>query len=151
MSLLAGKLYDPAARVQKSTATLIAMTALDTTNLRLAFTVPANGTVLVRMSCSVAGGTTCPSIVLGVLESATVRWRMTPVGAVGGTIAAGLWVGLEACGVVTGLTPGASLNWDAAYGVENVAASSNINYGGPNDTTTINANGGFAFEIWSTG
>jgi hypothetical protein len=47
------------------------------------------------------------------------------------------------------LTPGASLSWDAAYGVDIAVASSNINYGGPNDTTASNAWGGFAYEVWA--
>jgi hypothetical protein len=51
--------------------------------------------------------------------------------------------------VVTGLTPSATLVWDAAYGVETVVASTGLKYGGPNDTTGDNAFGGFAFEVWS--
>ena len=37
--------------------------------------------------------------------------------------------------VATGLAAG-STNFDAAYGVEVVVASTNIKYGGPNNTTT---------------
>jgi hypothetical protein len=54
----------------------------------------------------------------------------------------------EAAGVVSGLTPSASLTWDAAYGVETGVASTGLKYGGPNDTTANNAFGAFIFEVW---
>ena len=47
MALLAGVSYEPStAATSASGATLIAMTAIDTTNLRVTFTAPANGIVL---------------------------------------------------------------------------------------------------------
>jgi hypothetical protein len=49
MALLAGVAYDPAAAVTKATSAALAMTAFDTTNLRVTFTAPANGKVLVRI------------------------------------------------------------------------------------------------------
>lgn len=148
MALIASALYDPASAVSKSTAALIAMTALDTTNLRLTFTVPASGKVLVRIQCTVHGATTFPSILLGVLEGSTVIGRVSPIGGLKNTALATAMVTQEAVFVVSGLTPGASLTWDAAYGVEIVIASTAIKYGGPNDTTTDNAFGAFIFEIW---
>lgn len=150
MALLAGVHYDPATAVAKSTATLIAMTAFDTTNLRLVFTAPANGSVMVRIRCVVAGATTMPSILLGVLQSSTVIARQSPIGAVGGTALATTGTTQEALFTVTGLTPGTAYTWDAAYDVEIVLASTDINYGGPNDTTSANAWGGFVYEIWDT-
>lgn len=48
MALLASKQYDPAAAASIVTTAAAVMTALDTTNLRNTFTVPANGRVLVR-------------------------------------------------------------------------------------------------------
>jgi hypothetical protein len=49
MALPAGVAYDPAAAVTKATSAALAMTAFDTTNLRVTFTAPANGKVLVRI------------------------------------------------------------------------------------------------------
>lgn len=149
MSLLAGTLYDPAVAVTKVTSAALAMTALDTTNLRLTFTVPANGIVLVRMAGVCTGSTTDVRILLGILEGATIRGRQSPIGGVTISLATDL-VGTEACFLVTGLTPGASLTWDAAYGVEVIAASTGIKYGGPNTNAGANAFGGFVFEVYDT-
>lgn len=148
MPLLAGKNYDPATAVTASCATLIAMTALDTTNLRLPFTVPASGTVMVRLKGTIHGATTMPQVLLGVLQGSTVMGRQAPPAALAGTAVATTFVPVEACFLVTGLTPGASLTWDAAYSVETIVASTGIKYGGPNNTTANDAFGGFCFEIW---
>ncbi len=149
MSLLAGTSYDPAGAVSAATSSLLAMTALDTTNLRLTFTAPASGTVMVRLRCAVTGATTEPRIHLGVLDGATVRLRMTPMGQrIAGT--ATELVSQEAIGLVTGLTPGNSYTWDAAYGVDIVLASTNIKYGGPDDASGADAFGAFVFEVWDT-
>ena len=152
MGLLAGTLYDPATADVTSgdTTALKAMTALDTTNLRLTFTVPANGSVLVRIRCTVHGATTFPMILLGCLEGATLRGRVVPMGALKTTAVATAQLTQEALYVVSGLTPGASLTWDAAYGVEVLKAATAIKWGGPDNTTTNDAFGGFAFEIWDT-
>lgn len=149
MGLLAGKNYDPAAAVTKATSALLAMTALDTTNLRLTFTVPASGAVLVRLRGTIHGATTMPSVLLGVLEGSTVICRQAPIGGLVNTAVATAMIGVEASFVVTGLTPGAAKTWDAAYGVETIVASTGIKYGGPNDTTANNAFGAFTFEVWS--
>lgn len=146
--LLAGTLYDPAVAVTKSTAALLAMTAIDTTNLRLSFTVPASGKVMVRLSGGVHGATTFPTILLGVLEGATVRGRHAADGGIKGTAVATTIVQHESAFIVSGLTPAAVLTWDAAYGVETLVASTGIKYGGPNNTTANDAFGGFAFEVW---
>lgn len=148
MKLLAGVNYDPAVEVAKSTATRIAMTAFDTTNLRLVFTAPASGNVLVRICCTLLGATTFPTILLGVLQGSTIIARHAPQGSPKGTNLATTFVVQEALFVVTGLTGGASYTWDAAYGVEILLASTNIRYGGPNNTTGGNARGGIQFEIW---
>ena len=147
MALLAGKLYDPATAVSQSTASLLAMTALDTTNLRLSFTVPASGSVLVSLRGVLHGATTFPQILLGVLQASTVKGRAAPMFG-GGNLAATTLMKVEAEFLVTGLTPGANLTWDAAYGVETIVASTGLKYGGPNNATTNDAFGGFAFEIW---
>ena len=147
MSCLGAVLYDPAVAVSKATTTAIAMTALDTTNLRIAFTVPASGRVLVRLAGTLHGATTFPQILLGVLEGTTVRGRTPPVLG-GGNNAATTLNRVEAVFVVGGLTPAAQLTWDAAYGVETVVAATGLKYGGPNNATGNNAFGGFSFEIW---
>lgn len=150
MGLLAGVHYDPSTAASKATTALLALTAFDTTNLRLNFTVPANGSVMVRMRCVLSGATTFPDIMLGILQAATVIGRQSPLGAISGQAATTTGVTQEALFTITGLTPGAALTWDAAYGVEVVLAATAIKYGGPNDTTVNNAWGGFIFEIWDT-
>jgi hypothetical protein len=149
VSCLAAVHYDPAVAVNKATTSLLALTALDTTNLRLTFTVPASGRVLVRLKGQVHGATTMPSILLGVLEGAAVIGRAAPIGGLVNTAVATARVAQEVTFVVSGLTPGASKTWDAAYAVDVVVAATGLKYGGPDDTTTNNAFGGFAFEVWS--
>lgn len=150
MALLGAKTYDPATAVTKSTAALLAMTALDTTNLRITFTVPANGMVLVRLKGVINGGTTFPQILLGVLEGTTVRGRVAPMAAPSGTALATTFMPVEGLFVVTGLTANASLSWDAAYAVQTLVTGTALKYGGPNTAAGANAWGAFTFEIWTT-
>ena len=150
MALLAGKLYDPVSAISKACTSLLAMTAFDTTNLRLNFTVPASGIVMVREACVLHGGTVQASVLLGILEGSTIKGRMAPMGVLKtSTGVATALVLLESVFLVTGLTPAANLNWDAAYSVETIGSNMNIKYGGPDNTTANDAFGGFAFEIWS--
>lgn len=146
MSLITGVNYDPSTAATKATSALLAMTAFDTTNLRLTFSPPANGSVLVRLRCNESGATTFPDILLGILSGSSVVARQSPVGALPGTALATTNVTEEACFTVTGLS--GSQTWDAAYGVETLLAATNIHYGGPNDTTSNNAWGGFSFEVY---
>lgn len=151
MALLAGTLYDPTTAVTKATTAALAMTALDTTNLRLTFTVPANGRVLVRLEGgALHGATTFPQILLGVMNGSTVVGRKAPQSTLNGAAAATSFLVPSVAFVVTGLTPAASLSWDAAYGVETLVASTGYKYGGPNNTTANDAFGGVSFEVWST-
>src|SRR5207245_9654942 len=106
MNLLGAKLYDPAAAVSKATSSLLAMTALDTTNLRLTVTVPAHGMLRFRLCGTITGATTFPTILLGVLNGATVVGRMAPVQSLGNTAVATADINVEADFIVTGLTPG---------------------------------------------
>jgi hypothetical protein len=149
MGLLAGTLYDPSTAASGAVSSLQAMTALDTTNLRLTFTAPSNGAVRVVMRSNVSGATTSPSILLGVLDGATVRGRQVPHH---GRFTAGAtqYETVTASFLVTGLTAGQSYTWDAAVGVEFAVASSVLKWGGPNNSTASDAWGGFAFEIWDT-
>jgi hypothetical protein len=154
LSLLWGFCYDPAVAVVKSTAALLAMTAVDTAQLRASFVAPANGNVLVRLQGTLHGGSATPwfpQILLGVMSGSTIVKRVAPAGLPVGTLqAATTMVTVEGLFVVTGLTPGAALTWDAAYGVETLATGSGLKYGGPNDATANNAFGGFVYEVWTT-
>jgi hypothetical protein len=149
MNLLSSTLYDPSGvgGVSKATSALLAMTAFDTTNLRLAITVPAHGKVRFKMRCAITGATTCPTILLGVLNGATVIGRVAPTYENATANAATQNFVCDAEFTVTGLTPGA-MNVDAAYAVQVVVASTNIKYGGANTNAGANAWGGFLFEAW---
>lgn len=141
MKLLGAKLYDPAVKVNKSTAALLAMTALDTVNLRLTVTVPASG--IIRVYMQAAGlNSTIPAILLGVMSGATIIGRTAVIPR--------LEQGVFTDFVVTGLTPGA-ITLDAAYSVKIVAAGTNLSYGGPDDAVASSAAGGFVYQIWDTG
>jgi hypothetical protein len=154
VNLLAGTYYDPAVAVNKVATALLAMTALDTTNLRLTFTAPPSGRVFVRArgGC-VHGATTFPQILVGCIENSpsagTVRGRQAPNGGgFNGTALATTQLPVNVEYLVTGLTPGQAYTWDLAYGVEILLASTGWKYGGPNNTTTNDAFGGISFEIW---
>ena len=151
MAILGAATYDPAVAVTKATSALLAMTALDTTNLRLTFTVPSTGRVTVRLQGTLHGAATFPQIHLGVLEGSTVRGRVAPAGMVNGNLAATTFLTVETLFTVSGLTPAASLTWDAAYGVETIVAATGLKYGGPNDATANNAFGAFIYEIHNLG
>jgi hypothetical protein len=147
MNLLGAALYDPAVAVSKATSALLAMTAFDTTNLRLTVTVPAHGMLRIRMVTTLTGATTVPTILLGVLNSTTVVGRQTPLDFPGTMNAATQSCPCIADFIVTGLTPG-SITLDAAYAVQVIVASTNIKYGGPNTNAGANAWGAFSFEIY---
>jgi len=147
MACLGAILYDPAVAVTKGGAAS-AMAAFDTTNARITFTVPASGRVLVRICCVVHGATTFSTILLGVMSGATVVGRVCPIGGLKTTAVATAMVTQEATFVVPGLTPAASLTWDAAWGIETAVATSLIKYGGPDNATVNNAFGALQFEIW---
>lgn len=147
MACLGAVLYDPAVAVTKGAAASV-LAAFDTTNVRITFTVPASGRVLVRIQCVIHGATTFSAILLGVLEGSTVKGRVCPIGGLKATALATAMVTQEASFVVTGLTPSANLTWDAAWGIETFVASSLIKYGGPNNTTANDAFGALVFEIW---
>ena len=150
MGLLAGKAYDPATAVTIATTAARSLSAIDTTNLRLTFTVPPSGMVMVRLRGTIHGATTFPQILLGVMEGSTVKGRLAPFSGLAGTALATTMMAVEAVIPVSGLTPGAQLTWDAASGVETGVAATGIKYGGPNDATANNAFGAFLFEVWST-
>lgn len=147
MNLLDGKIYDPAVAVSKATTALLALTALDTTNLRLTVTVPPSGKIYWRIKGALHGATTYPQIILGILEGANVRARVAAMLG-GNNLAATSICAAWGEGLITGLTPGASFVADAAYGVETVVAATGFKYGGPNNTTGNDNFGGCVFELW---
>lgn len=148
MSLLSSSVpYDPATAVTKSTTALLAMTAVDTANLRRVFTAPPSGVVECRIYGTLVGSAgVFPDILLGVLEGSTVKARVVPCGNV---IPGSNRCAFTAMFNVTGLAAG-SHTFDLAYSVEVAVASTGIMYGGPNDTTTNNAWGQIGFEVWAT-
>lgn len=147
MACLGAKNYDPSTAVSKSVASLLAMTAFDTTNLRITFTAPASGLVQVRIKCvCTSGGSSFPTILLGVLESSTVVFRASAQGGQLGVYAATLYQPCEVLGVVA--VSAGSHTWDAAYGAESNVGTTAIKYGGPNNTTANDAWGALQFEIW---
>jgi hypothetical protein len=153
MACLANASWDNtgAAATTKSCSTLIALTAIDTTNLRCTFTVPASGKVYVRMGAHMSGGSATPffaGILLGILEGSTVIARQTPMYGTGTVGAATTFCKCEAGFVVSGLTPGASKTWDMAYGVEVTATGCVLKIGGPNNTTTNDAAGAAFMDVW---
>jgi hypothetical protein len=150
VKLLAGTFYDPVgAAVTKATSSLLAMTAFDTTNLRLTFTAPSNGVVLVRSNFQSGGAAASAMFLIGVLDGATVKARQAPIS--GNQLAAGtVNLGQSCSMLIGGLTPGQSYTWDLAYSVEVVVASSVIRYGGLNNTTANDNWGGIGYEIWDT-
>jgi hypothetical protein len=82
------------------------------------------------------------------MNGASVVARVAPIGGLKTTAVATAMVTQEATFVVPGLTPAASLTWDAAWGIETFVASSLIKYGGPDNATVNNAFGALQFEIW---
>lgn len=147
MNLLNAILYDPATVATHNTTALLAMTAFDTTNLRLNVVVPSHGFVRFRIAFQITGATTFPQVHAGVMNGSTVVARVTPVCVVNGTAVATTRMACVADFVVGGLTPG-STNFDAAYGVDLVIASTSIKYGGPDNTTATDAYGAFVFEAY---
>jgi hypothetical protein len=147
VNLLKAALYDPAGAVSKATSALLAMTALDTVNLRLAITVPAHGMVLFKARVAIVGAATPPVILLGVMNGVTVIARVTPLYTpVTAPAATQVFLADMEC-TVSGLAAGA-MNVDLAYAVQVVVAATNIKYGGPNTNAGANAWGAAVFEAW---
>jgi hypothetical protein len=149
MNLLGNNLYDPASAVTKGAAASV-MAAFDTTvgQSRIAFVVPPSGMVRVVIEVTLHGATTFSQFLLGVLEGSTLRGRVVPQMTINGTALATTMCRLRADYVVSGLTPGSSVNWDAAWGCETFVASSLLKYGGPNNTTANDAFGALVFQLW---
>jgi hypothetical protein len=115
-----------------------AMTAIDTTNLRLTFIAPPSGRVRAIFSGMIEEPLAAPAFLLGVLDGSTVKLRVAT------HIRHRQMVDAE--GIVTGLTPGTSYTWDAACGIE-ATGTRDVIAGGPNNATELDAAGGFLFVI----
>lgn len=143
-------MYDPAvATTLVSGTSLRALSAIDTTNLRIAFTAPPSGNVRCRVKIVNQGGATAEaSWLLGVVDSGgAVIGRMSPSGGLTGVIAATTLCPLEVKFVVTGLTPGNTYTWDAAAGVEVTFTNSHLKAGGPDTSSSLDALASALFEI----
>lgn len=147
MNLLAAKLYDPASAASKNTTQTAAMTAFDTTNLRLTFTPPAHGLVRFRMQAVGTGSTQAPVILMGVLNTTNVVGRAAPAYFPNSAASTTQLFTLVSDFIATGVTA-VSSNFDAAWAVQQAVAGTNIRYGGPNNTTAATAWGAFCFEAW---
>lgn len=145
MGLIARAHYDPAAAVTKATTALLAMTALDTANLRLTFT-PTKSMVLVRLAGTLHGAATLPQIQMGVMSGASVLGKAPPMTG-GGNLAATSMIRAETSFTLA-VTPGVAQTWDAAYCVETLVASSGLKYGGANNAVANDSFGGFSFEVY---
>jgi hypothetical protein len=107
-SLLARVQYAPSSYASNE-STSITLVAVDATNLTIAFTVPASGDVLVRLT----GAVILPALAYGY-------WALldhTSHAQVGDTVLAGYAGNFQstAAFLITGLTPGANLQYDWAY------------------------------------
>jgi hypothetical protein len=147
VNLLGAKLYDPTTAATFGTVAS-AMAVFDTTNLRITFVVPPSGFVRVVIEVTIHGAATYSQILLGVMNGAAVTAKVCPDVAQNGTALATTLLRARAEFVVPGLSPGASLTWDAAWGIETFVASSLIKYGGPANATANNDFGAAQFEIW---
>lgn len=142
--LLGSVTYDPGTIVEKSLASIVAMTAFDTTNARITFTAPASGKVQAKGAClayNTAAGRS--AIYLGVLDGATVRLRQMALDHMTFETFTGK---ATMDGIIDGLTPGSSYTFDLAYGCEQTGGA--LRYGGPNNTSGDDAAGALTFEVW---
>ncbi len=148
MNLLGAILYDPSSAGSVVTTSLTAMTAFDTTNLRLAFTIPTHGLVKVRLAVTHTASTTIAQVLLGIMDGSNIRARVSSQANLLQTAIASSQVKLEADFVISGLVAGA-VSWDAAYAVQVVASASGVmKWGGANTNGGNNAWGAFVFEVW---
>jgi len=148
---VAAKAYDPASVGSASSATLQVMTASDTTNLRFTNVIlPPSGKAYCDIRVVAEGASTFPSILLGLLEGATV---IGPASCLGGKYDMGALAATTICTwevkIPISGTPGTQHTYDLAMGVESAQASSVIAWGGPNDTTASNAWGGANIGFWA--
>lgn len=138
-TLLGRVQYAPAS---PSTYTCHATTlgALDTTNLRLTFTIPASGTVVVKMwGFVINASTTGLHTYAGILASSTPIGYL--MGVDGGVAASSHSFAVEQ--LITGLTPG-SATWDAASATQGSAT-----FEACGSTSAGASAGPFKMEVWT--
>lgn len=153
MALLGAINYDPSSGGATATISATsAMVAFDSTNLRLTFTAPSSGRVMVRLAAAVTGtaaGTASglPQLLAGVMDTSSVikgrgqvRYYAT------GTYTTSGIIGWDALFPVTGLTGGNSYTWDAAWSCSfQGAGTGTITWGNSNGS---GGRGGFCYEIY---
>lgn len=151
-NLLAAKLFDPAGASTYATTALSALTAIDTTNLRLTWTPATTDPVLVRAHACWHGATgTQAQMLLGVLEGANIRGRGAAPTAIlqASTALATDFHVVTGEFICFGHAAGSPVNWDLAMGIEVAGpALTALKAGGPDDATGNNAFGGLAYEVW---
>lgn len=127
--------YEPGT-AQNKTTTSTSLVAVDTTNLRATFTVPASGNVLVRLTARGSNSTSGANVYWGLLEGASQRGKVQFV--TDSTASLRLPASIR----VTGLTPGATVSLDWAWAV--AAGTGNLNI----DASGITS-GPAVMEVWS--
>lgn len=148
MSLLGAVYYNPTTRVGVQPLAVTGLTAIDTSNLRISFTAPATGRVMVRMQAAIVRADTgyAPNQFVGVLRGSTNLGVTLPFVSgdqfLSGSTLLRTWT---AAMPVTGLTAGSAQTWDAAIQCTVANGSGGIFYGGGNTASQV---GGFAFEIY---
>lgn len=143
--LLATHVYAPASQTVSAIVNA-SLTVLDATNLTIAFTAPLSGKVLVRFTGMVACSANNTPYNLGLFAHGT----STVVGTVysdraSPAAATGLTKTYE--WLITGLTPGASLQYDL-MGSAGGSALAVYAYG-PTAVDLTNQGGPATFEVWS--
>lgn len=143
--LLAIKSYKPAANTTIST-TSTTLTALDTTNLAVTFTVPASGNVICKLNCYADISTNAQFYTWGLLDGSAALVSGVAIGPVR------IADGGPHCGsmYISGLTPGASVTFRWAHAVTGGATGRVII--GPGVTSTTWTSSMFMpalMEVWT--
>ena len=143
--LLAVQVYAPGSQTIKS-ITAATLTAFDTTNLTVAFTVPLSGKVLVRFTGMVAlNGSFHFNI--GLFAHSTSNVVGFVYSDFGASSTSG--VNLDQCyeWYITGLTPGASLQYDLMGAITGGNTLAVFAYG-PTAVDLVNPGGPAKLEVW---
>lgn len=128
--------YEPGTAQNKST-TSTTLVAVDTTNLRATFTVPASGKVLVKL-CGRTATSSGLNLYWAILEGATQRGKTQFV-----TDEASGSRPLISIPILTGLTAGASVSLDWAWAVQSTGTGNLFI-----DASGITSGGAY-MEIWA--
>ena len=151
-SLLAYKQYSPgSATTLASAINNNTFQVIDSTNLSITFTAPANGNVLVRLSARAGrNDNTTNRVWWGLLDGGGTYVTGSGAKIIDST---GLVIAESCAFMITGLTPGNSYTWRWAHRPDVSGATSKATLlvgGDPNDTVNNNAHGPAVMEIWAT-